>query len=69
MRVILVKHSQNKIFTYENEEERAKHIIKMEQEGWSNSGKLKQFIGKLLIDSTEDESNYVWIGEFYREEK
>jgi hypothetical protein len=64
----LLRSSQSKTFTYDNAEERLTHIEKMEQEGWTCSGKVKEFIGNLYsANDVSDESKYIYIGEFYRE--
>ena len=63
----LVKYSQSKVFAYDSAEERLKHIKEMEENGWTNSGKVKEFTGRLLVDDVEDDKNYNYIGEFYRE--
>lgn len=54
-------------YIYDSEEERAEHVKKMEAEGWVNNGKLREFTGRLLIDSLDDEKNYQWIGEFSKD--
>lgn len=54
------------IYTYETEEEREDHVKFMEMHGWVDSGKRKQFTGKLLIDNTKNPDNYTWYAEFYR---
>ena len=64
----LVKSSQQRKFVYDNQEERLIHIEEMEQDGWSCSGKVKEFTGNLYFaEQIEDENNYVYIGEFYKE--
>lgn len=64
----LIKSSHSEVFTYDNAEERLDHIEVMEQDGWSNSGRVKHYTGDWFKDSVADESKYVYIGEFYKEE-
>jgi len=66
----LLKYSHSKTFNYDNAEERLSHIKEMEQDGWTCSGQIKEFMGNLWSnDEVEDESKYYYIGRFYKEEK
>ena len=65
----LLKYSEQKIYHYDNAEERLIHIEEMKQQGWSCSGRVKGFTGSLgSRDEVEDKSKYYYIGEFYKEE-
>lgn len=65
----LIRSSQQKIFIYDNGEERLSHIKEMEQDGWSCSGKVKTFTGRFMVDEDViNEDKYIYVGEFYREE-
>jgi hypothetical protein len=64
-----LSHEEIERYTYDSEEERIKHVYKMVQDGWSDSGRVKEFTGRLMIDDVKDEKNYVWFAEFYKRTK
>jgi len=65
----LVKSSQQRKFVYDNQEERLIHIEEMEQDGWSCSGKVKEFRGRYMNDDdVKNEDKYIYVGEFYKED-
>jgi len=65
-----LKYSHSKTFHYDNAEERLDHIEEREQDGWTCSGQVKEFMGDLWSkDDAGNESKYYYVGEFYKEER
>jgi hypothetical protein len=61
-----LSHEEIEKYIYESEEERTEHVYRMIQDGWTDSGRIREFTGRLMIDDASDEKNYVWFAEFYR---
>lgn len=64
-----MKQVMNKViqeFTYDTEEERAKHVEEMITQGWQNSGKVKRMKQDASIWDSSNENNYEWFADFWR---
>lgn len=53
-------------YFYNDEKERIKHVEKMRQNGWRVSSEDKRFIANLYLDDVDDDKNYRWFAEFYK---
>ena len=47
-------------YTYDSEEERIKHGIEMQNDGWSSTNQVKENFGTAFAPS------YVWFGNYYK---
>jgi hypothetical protein len=52
-------------YFYDDEKERIKHVEEMRQNGWVSS-EDKRFIANLYLDDVDDDKNYRWFAEFYK---